>query len=194
MRTILLFGDSIAEGYNAPQMEGWAYHLKKFIEERDTEAQLINLAKAEEMTPILLSHMEADLEKYKPEEVIVAIGINDAAYSFKDHRSRTPREKFEENVTAIIELAQKYVKKVIVVGLTNVDEKGSTFSLDDNTVIQYQNIVIQRFNDSLKGIASLKQVGFIDVYGALDESELPDGLHPNKEGHEKLYKVIQQHV
>jgi lysophospholipase L1-like esterase len=190
MRTVCIFGDSIAEGYNAPNEEGWAHHLKKFLEERDTEVTVVNLGVAGATTTDLLRHVESDCEKHKPEEIIVAIGINDSAYSFSEHRSVVPREQFEKNFIDILAIAQKYSKKVIAMGIIRVDERSSTFSRDDNKVIQYQNIVIQKYNDSLKGISNSNGVIFIDVYDLLSDDELDDGLHPTEKGHRKLFEAI----
>lgn len=193
MKTVCIFGDSIAVGYNAPNEEGWAYHLKKFLEERDIEIKIVNLGIDGETSRGILSHIESECEKHKPEEIILAVGINDSAYSFSEHRPATPRDQFEKNVTEILQIAETYAKKIVIIGITRVDERRSTFSDDNNIVYQYQNITIQKYNDSLKGISDSKKVIFVSVFDLLSDEELDDGWHPTGEGHKKLLEVIKKH-
>ena len=186
MKTISIFGDSIALGHNANNKEGWAHHLKKFLEERDTETNVVNLAVDGATSADVLKKIEGDCEKHKPSEIILAVGLNDSLYSFQEHRPVTIRDQFEKNITDILDIAKKYAKKIIVVGITRVDERGSTISGDGGTVYQYQNIMIQKYNDSLKGIANSGGDAFVSVYDILSDDDLDDGYHPNDGGHKKL--------
>ncbi len=194
MRTICIFGDSIAVGHNAPSAEGWAHHLKKFVEERDPETQVVNCAERGVTTTRLLSTFEKECEKHKPQEIIFALGLNDTAYSFSHHRSLVLRDVFEKNVADLLAIAKKYAHKVVVVGIVRADERSSTFSDEKNNVFQFQNIVIQKYNDSLRGIAEAHQAIFIPVYDLLTDDELDDGFHPNASGHQKLFTAIRAHI
>ncbi len=190
MKTICIWGDSIAVGFNAHNKEGWAHHLKKFLEERDTDTAVVNLAVDGATSSDVLKKIEGDCEKYKPSKIILAIGLNDSLYSFQEHRPVTVRHQFEKNINDILDIAKKYANKIIVIGLTRVDERGSTISGDDATVFQYQNIVIQKYNDSLKGIAHSGNDVFVSVYDLLSDDDLDDGYHPNDTGHKKLFSEI----
>jgi lysophospholipase L1-like esterase len=59
-------------------------------------------------------------------------------------------------------------------------------------VYQYQNIVNQKYNDSLSGIAQTHKALFISIYDLLTDEELDDGLHPNQKGHQKLFETIKK--
>ncbi len=190
MRIICIFGDSIAVGHSAQNEEGWTHHLKKFLEERDTDVVIVNLAVDGTTSADVLKKIEGDCEKHKPSEIVLAVGLNDSLYSFQEHRSVTPRDQFEKNITDILDIAKKYANKIIVVGLTRVDERGSTISGDGATVFQYQNILIQKYNDSLKGIALSGNDVFVSVYDILSDDDLDDGYHPNDTGQKKLFSEI----
>ena len=192
MRHALIFGDSIAMGHNAPNMEGWAHHLKKFWEERDPAVTVINVARDGAKTTDVLSHLESDCEKYRPDEVVLAIGLNDSAYSFAGHQSSIPREKFEQNIEQILTIVEKHAKKIIIIGIGRVNEVHSTFSDENNVVYQYQNIVIQKFNDSLSGIAATRKAVFVPIFDLLSDDELDDGTHPTAKGHQKLFEAIKK--
>lgn len=192
MRTILIFGDSIAMGFNASDQEGWAHHFKKFLEERESEARVVNLARDGSTTKDILSHIEKDLQTYSPEEVIIEVGLNDSAYSFDAHRPNIPREQFDKNIAEILEITKKYAKKVVVLGILRADERRSTFSDDKNIVYQYQNITIQKYNDSLRALSQASGATFVDPYLLLSDEELDDGYHPTTEGHLKIFEEVKK--
>ncbi len=193
MKTVCIFGDSIAVGLNASNNEGWAFHLKKFIEERD-DTEVKNLAARGETTEKLLKHMEEECGKLNPSEIILAIGINDSLYSFTEHRPQVPREKFEENLAKVFSIGQKSASKIVVLGITRVDERHTVVSTAQGEVCQYQNITIQKFNDALKNVASLHGATFIDLFALLSDDDLDDGYHPNDSGHKKLFEAIKNHL
>jgi lysophospholipase L1-like esterase len=193
MKIMCIFGDSIVLGLGREEEEGLAALLSKSMEEKNKETKVINLSKDGETTTTLLAHIGVDVEEHKPEEVIIAIGLNDSAYSFFEHRAVISREQFEKNIVDILFLAQKYAKKITVIGILRTDERHTTFSDDRNVVYQYQNTAIQKYNDSLRGISLTHGVTFIDVYSLLSDEELDDGYHPNTLGHRKLYEEIRKH-
>jgi len=190
MRTICIFGDNIAAGKSAPNEEGWAHHFKKFVEERDPEISVINVSKIGATSRGVLSRIEGSLVEHKPEEVVIALGLNDSAYSFMNHCSLVSIEEFEKNMREIVSMSLGYSKKVVVFGVLRVDERGSTFSDKQNSVYQYQNGLIQKYNEILKTISESLNVQFVDLYGLLSDEELDDGYHPNDEGHKKLFKEV----
>jgi lysophospholipase L1-like esterase len=192
MRTICIFGDSIAFGHNAERGEGWAHHLKKFLEERDTDTAVVNLARDGEMTSGVLSYIDKECEKHKPAEIIIALGLNDSAYSFTQHRPRIQREQFDKNFTEILEIAKKYAQKIVVLGIMRVNEIHSVIDIEDGTLAQYQNITLQKFNDSLKGISESLGAHFIDLYSLLSDEELDDGFHPTTAGHLKIFNEVKK--
>lgn len=191
MKTISIFGDSIAHGFNAPNQEGWAHLLKNFLKDKNKEANVLNFSKDGATSIEIQEEVEEFFKKEKAEEVILAFGLNDSAYSFSQHRPIVPREEFEKNVENIFSILEKNdVKKIVVIGISRVDERRSTFSDDQNNVFQYQNIVIQKYNDSLKGISSTKGSLFVSTYDLLSDDELDDGYHPSGEGHSKIFREI----
>lgn len=194
MRTICIFGDSIADGQAAASGESWAHHFKKFVEERDTGATIVNVSKPGATSRGLLLRIEGLCAEHKPGEIIFSIGLNDTAYSFADHRPIVSREEFEENMEKILLLAATCAQKITVLGILRVDERGSTFSDKKNTVYQYQNSSIKTYNDILKSVAEKNNAHFIDLYDTLSDEELENGYHPNTKGHYKLFEVLARHL
>jgi len=179
MAQILVFGDSIV--YGAWDREGgWVERLRKFL--FDKEFLVYNLGVSGDTTEDLLNRFEFEAEQRLDENeetiIIFSIGINDTL--------RTSPEKFKENIRKLIGLAQKFTQKIIFVGLTPVDEEKT----------EYKNEYIQQYNEIIKSICSENKLLFIDILGDWQETNykilLEDGLHPNSQGHEKIFIKVKE--
>ena len=91
-------------------------------------------------------------------------------------------EKFEAQYKELLEKAEKFTDKVIIVGLTNVD---------DEKTDGYKNESVEKYNAVVKKIASEQKLPFVDLCGTLSKDELIDGLHPNTKGHQKIFEKVK---
>ena len=91
-------------------------------------------------------------------------------------------------------MAKKFSSKIVFVGLFPVDETKTT-PIPWNRDKYYKNEYIQKYNQTLKVICKENEVYFIDLFHKFKDLNykdlLEDGLHPNSEGHKKIFEVIK---
>ena len=98
-------------------------------------------------------------------------------------------EKFQDNINQLYTLAQKFTKKVIFLSLTKVNESKTT-PIPWNKKISYYMKYVTAYNNVIKNFCMQNNVFFIDVFDLLTLDDLEDGLHPNTQGHEKIYNKV----
>jgi len=98
-------------------------------------------------------------------------------------------DKFEENVEEIIKRAKKITDRIVFISFKNVDEaRTKPISWRD---IYYTNENIKRYNDAMEDICVKNNVSFLSIFGLLSNGDLDDGLHPNTEGHKKIFEKVK---
>ncbi len=199
MSTICIFGDSIVWGAVDPKYDGWVCRLKTFIEtERNFEFDVYNLGISGDKTPSLLERFESET-KARTEEgeeliLIFAIGINDSYFVHSKNDLMTSPERFKENIQKLITLAKNFSSKILFVGLTPIDE-GKTTPIPWNTDKSYKNEYVKQYNEIVASTCKDKDIPFVEIFNKWIESDykslLEDGLHPNSEGHKKIFEIIK---
>jgi lysophospholipase L1-like esterase len=62
----------------------------------------------------------------------------------------------------------------------------------------YKNEYIQRFNEILRSFCKNNKVYFIEMFEELIKENyqniLKDGVHPNSEGHKKMFEIIKNYL
>ncbi|MBL7051148.1 hypothetical protein ISS04_03215 [Candidatus Woesearchaeota archaeon] len=197
MYGILVLGDSISYGRGEFLNLGWAGRLKKDFESKDPYNCLFNLGIPGDTSTTLLNRFEIEISSrirpiYPGDKfiIMIAVGVNDSRGINSPTNNQTKKEEFKKNITELIKIAKEYTKNVIILGLTPVDET-ITNPFEDT---YFLNDIIHEYNKILEESTKNKAV-FIDLFDELiklDYKELlADGLHPNKEGYEKIYQIIK---
>ena len=194
MKTICIFGDSIAWGAYDPDGGGWATRLRNYFEGQNVRADLdvdvYNLGISGDNTEDLAKRYKIEFDSREPDTVLFAIGLNDSQFVIPDNAHRVSIETFEANMRDMVLYAQKNQAKVYIVGLTRVNESKTT-PIPWNTNKIYRNESIIKYEKVLKKVSDDLKTVFIDVAPILTDEYLHDGLHPNASGHEKLYQIIK---
>lgn len=192
MFSILAFGDSITFGSGVNPKHGWVYYLKEDFEAKDDFNFVYNLGIPGDTSTGLLERIETEAGARVDNEndiILIAIGTNDARCN--PQNLQTQPEDFRENINKIITIAKKYTKKVVVLGLSPVDENMMPF---EGTY--FTNKTTEQFNNILKSQANKHNVAFCDIFNQLINKNyaelLSDGLHPNEEGYKLMYKIIKR--
>lgn len=123
--------------------------------------------------------------------VLFSIGINDCVL-IDDRDYNVAPEEFRNNMAALISLARKF-GHIVIVGLHKVEETRTT-PIPWHKRWYYRNASIQMYDAALREVAAQEKVTFIDLlplFSADYYELLDDGLHPNAEGHQKIFKLIQ---
>lgn len=198
MSKILVFGDSIAWGAFDDEKGGWVERLKtSFLQNySDKGVGVYNLAVSSNDTRGVLKFLESDInkiDKIEPEEYVLlfSIGSNDPRYVDKPGNVFVPQDEFQENLQKIILIAKKYSKRIFFTGLLGVDDK-LTQPWNENEF--WQNEDIEKYDKVIAKICGENQVHFIPLFNLINEFDLSDGLHPNAEGHKKIYNHIKKYI
>ena len=184
-----VWGDSITYGAGDGEALGWVGRFRKSLVEND-DVSVYNFGVCGDTTEDLLKRFVIEAESIEARIVLFAIGINDSKYPVGKEESLVSLEKYKENMNELVDLAKKFTDKIYLIGPTKADEdvlrgSGSVF----------QNDIIKKYNDCVKDISETKGVVSIDVFDVLDiKTDLEDGLHPNSQGYDKMYRAIASEV
>lgn len=194
MATICIFGDSITWGATDHEGGGWAARLRNYFESKglrvDQDVDVYNLGVSGDNTDDLIARFSVEMGAREPNMVIFAIGINDSQFVISENRNRISLENFRNNLEKMIELAQERGCSVILIGLTRVDESKTT-PIPWNTDKKYLNEYIQTYDSVLQDISEKKGLPFIAMSDVVQLEDLEDGLHPNTNGHKKMFDAIK---
>jgi lysophospholipase L1-like esterase len=184
---ICIFGDSITWGAYDPINGGWATLLRNYLEEKDDDVVTYNLGICGDDSCGLLKRFKFEVESRKPDIIILAIGANDIK-----HQKNKPVnfDKFEKNIKELVNQANKFTKKIIILGITLVDEKLTT-PCNKPPYNFRENKDVARCNEILETIAAKEKIIFTPIPKNFSEKDLCDGLHPNTEGHGKIFETIK---
>jgi acyl-CoA thioesterase I len=186
--SICIFGDSITRGYYDSEQGGWAERLKKYLEEKKGEADVYNLGISGDYTRDVLFRIECEAAAREAQMIVFAIGINDSIILSGGKANDTPNE-FKENLENLSVIAEKYTKNIIFVGLTRVDEsKTNPIPWAPNK--SYRNERIKEYDEAIQNHCEIKKYTFISMEGVLSNNDLEDGVHPNSNGHRKMFEKI----
>ena len=182
---------------------GWADRLKSFCMEKSLSDEkfdysVYNLGISGDNTDDLLKRFEFETKQrlYKEEEIvfIFAIGINDSQFIHSKNDFSVLANKFQKNIKQFTKSSKEISSKIIFIGLTPVDEFKTNpipWSIDKS----YKNEYIEKYNNIIKSICQKNNVYFIDIFNEFSKINykklLEDGLHPNSEGHQKMFEIVR---
>lgn len=200
MSNILIFGDSITWGANDWEKGGWVEHLKVYIG-KNYGSIIYNLGIDGEKTSTLLARFESEtrlrIEKGLETIIIFAVGINDSYFVYSKNDNVTKFDDFKKNIENLIVLARKFSSKIIFIGLTPVDETKTT-PIPWDADKSYKNEYVKKYNDFINSVCKDKNTFFVDVLNNWLKKDykilLDDGLHPNSEGHEKIFETVKEYL
>lgn len=198
---ILIFGDSITWGAYDPEQGGWATRLRNYFESEDSppyyreagDVSVYSLGISGDTTADLLERIEVEAKSREPNWIIFAIGINDAQFIHSTNGLRVSLDEFQKNLAKLFAIAKKFTDKVIFVGLTRVDES-KTNPIPWNTDKSYSNENIARLDNAIEKFCVDNELKFIPMDNVVENGNLFDGLHPNSEGHAKIFERMKSEI
>jgi len=188
IKNICVFGDSIA--YGAWDGEGgWVDLLRKFLHTKTIASNLkddywiYNLGIPGDTTRWVLKRFAVEYEAREPHVTLLAIGINDAKTN-----SGITEEEFRVNLAKIFDQARSCGGRLFFVGLTRVEERKTTpFDVQS----RFENDHIARFDTIAEALCEEYHVFYIPMHDLLTPADLADGLHPNSQGHQKMFERVR---
>lgn len=200
---ILIFGDSITQGYWAVE-GGWVERLRRSYDKiqfgdlrNNDEPTVFNLGISADNTEALLRRFESETKARTRHEVLpvalMQIGINDS--STGEGSEGIPLDEYKQNLERLVEIARPLASQLVFVGSSACDDSqtnpvfwGSFF---------YANEQIKLYEDAMAEVARKSDVAFIPLFDRFkaeldkDADFLADGLHPNDAGHEFIYNLVR---
>lgn len=158
---ICIFGDSITWGASDFEKGGWANRLRNYLEHKDKGDKIYNLG----------------------------IG-GDTTYINSPDNTTTGIKTFRKNLRLLTEETKLFTDKIIFIGLTTVDET-KTKPTSWNKFLFYDNENITIYNDAIKNFCLNKNIPFIKISALNNKDFEEDGLHPNSQGHEKIFNTVK---
>ena len=178
MAYYVVFGDSIGCGEGDPQ-GGWVNLL---AEKRSVKNLSIDGATTENYVKNFPTNIDKNLT------IIIALGVNDAAM--------ISLENYRENLIQLIKLAKKYTQKIIFIGPATVDQV-KVDPVPWAPEISYKTNNVQQYSETMSQAARKEKIKFIDLFNQLPPEyikTLDDGVHPNHQGHQMIFEVINQYI
>jgi lysophospholipase L1-like esterase len=187
--SICIFGDSTAWGAWDMEKGGWVNRLWLDVGERDEDyVEIYNLSISGGTSDTILERFENEARVRGADALIFQTGGNDASYERKSGDFMVQPEKFKENIAEIIRHAKKLTDNIIFMDLKNCDEsKTMPVPWID---ICYTNENIQKYSILMEEACKEAGVLFLDA-GTLDATDFADGLHPNADGHRKIFERVK---
>jgi len=200
--SILVFGDSIGQGAFDTDKNGWVSRLaadqwQKILEsEGDEGHEVFNVSVSGDTTEDLLKRIESDVqtrgESKKGKIALLAIGTNDAATVSGVYQ--VDYDQYQKNIDLIVDTLENHCEQIIITGFPSVfEEKSSPWCFDETA--SWKNKDLDRYESYQIKLAKEKDLLFVPFADVLDEStdqHLPDGVHPNAEGHQLLFERVKE--
>lgn len=106
------------------------------------------------------------------------------------------KEKFKKNILKLMKLSKQFSNKIIFIGLTPVEESKMTLIDSSQGEISYRNDYIEKYNAIIREVCREKNIYFIEVFDEWKKIKykklLKDGLHPNSNGHKKIFEAVKE--
>ena len=171
-QTVLFLGDSLTEGYQLDKEDAYPSLIEKKLKSSRPALKVINGGVSGATTASGLKRLSWYL-KAKPNIMVLALGANDGLRGLKLNDS-------ERNLSAVIEEAQKRGIKVILAGMKMPTNYGEPYRTN-----------FEKMFPRLAEKYGIKLIPFLlQGVGGISKLNLPDGIHPNPEGHKVMADTV----
>ena len=109
-KTILVYGDSLSAAYGIAEKRGWVAQLAERLERERLDYSVVNASISGETSSGGLHRLAKVLAQHKPAVVVLELGANDGLRGL-------PVAQMRNNLSAMIQQAQKAGARVVLVGI-----------------------------------------------------------------------------
>lgn len=135
---------------------------------------------------------EPRISNKQPLLIIFAIGINDSRYFGDKNIPAVFLDKFKSNLQELFKQASIFTNEILFMGYNQVVE---SMTMPDIWVENeyFDNKNVSKYNQALKNFCDTNKLVFINISSILksDDILVEDGLHPNSQGHEKIFNTVK---
>lgn len=199
LETIVALGDSVTLGVRRDGSVKADQTFAALLGEKPGR-KVINAGIGGNNTDQMLARLERDVLSHRPDTVIIMAGLNDAAYVDPGPVARTwPRvsaEKYEANLMQIVQAVKKAGARAILTTPNPMTKRYvySSFGFYNGRDI---NESLLLYRSAVHAVSTSQSVCMVDVYSGMQRQEkweemLPDGIHPNPDGHRLIARLIEE--
>ena len=170
---VAFLGDSISSGLHLPADQAFPAHVQRLLLERGLPFRLINAGVSGDTTAGGLTRTDWLLQQ-SPDVLVVEFGANDGLRGISVDSMRA-------NLEGIVAKARAAECPVLLLGVRVPPSLGQEYS--EQVAAIYHELAGQY------GLAFVPF--FMEGVGGVKEFTLPDGLHPNALGHERLAENVE---
>jgi acyl-CoA thioesterase-1 len=175
-QTIVFIGDSLTEGYQLNKEEAYPSLIEKELKKKFNQVKVINAGESGATSASGLKKLKW-YSKIKPDIIVLALGANDGL------RGMNLKET-EKNLSGVIKSALDLKMKILLVGMKMPVNYGEPYRKD------FQGLFLKLSNKF-----SLPIVPFLlEGVGGKPKYNLPDGIHPNPDGHKIMATTVLKHL
>ncbi|PIZ46793.1 hypothetical protein CO180_02840 [candidate division WWE3 bacterium CG_4_9_14_3_um_filter_41_6] len=190
---ICIFGDSITWGSFDPEFGGWATRLRNYFESLQGDVQVYVLGVTGDTTTDLVRRFEVESRHRDSEIIVFAVGINDARSDYDTNELFVSTDEVRHNLDLLVTSTQKFTNSIVFIGPTLVDES-KTIPVAWEQGVSYKNEHIEKVSREIMEYCEAHGIMYIPMDDLLVSSDLYDGVHPNMNGHNKMFMRIKPQV
>lgn len=158
----LIFGDSLSAAYGIPRDDGWVHLLQQRLRQAGYPHRIVNASVSGETTAGGLRRLPAQLERHRPDILIIELGGNDGLRG-------QPTAAMTNNLESMVQLGQAAGARVALLGMRIPSNYGPAYA--------------QAFHQSYADVAEATGAAllpfFLEPIALSQDAFLPDGIHPN---------------
>lgn len=185
---IVVFGDSIAYGWEVAEKYSYRQVLKRLLEEKHPyrDWKIYNRGVPGDTALGGANRIQRDVGSIKPDLVLTGFGLNDAQLIVFNPNFYTPKKYKEEMRRIVCYLRDELNAEVWLLTTTAVDE--------NNLPTDYFNSVAE-LNRKLVQLAEEEGIKLVDLYSPLKSAGLSlilqgDGVHLNEYGYQIVAETL----
>jgi len=192
-KTFCVFGDSVVQA--AYVKVSWVDLIKGYLEEKykDDFINLFNLGIGGNTTDDVVARLKNESLARIPTSFIFGIGVNDSGFFKEPLKPIVEKERFVNNLEKIIRISKKLTKDIIFIGLVLGDDSLLQPFPESSQGKSYTAERVKEYDGLLKKTAEVNGCKYIYLFDKLNFRDFQDGLHPNDNGHNKMFEEIKKY-
>ena len=192
----IIIGDSLPYGVGDYENNGWVALFKNDLMAQDKNSKRVSNYEHSATYPGVTSRFIAgkidsildafvSTDKNVENHVILSFGVNDT--KIVNGKVQIDLSEFMVNYVNIIQKVKERKCSIIVLGLTRtapaerLEFKEGQFFIND---------VINMYDQKLQNICELYNVPYIKMSDVLEPDQYHDGIHPDTDGHKKIFRKV----
>ncbi|RME42171.1 MAG: hypothetical protein D6791_18355 [Chloroflexi bacterium] len=193
--TVLAIGDSITT-----YRYSFARLLAAMLEQQRGKGtvRFVNMAQSGFTSSQGLETTFTQFLAHDPDWVFIKFGVNDAKlFGGTDARTLVTRREYRANLSAILDAFSRYTRAQVVLLTPTPVVEDITDSFPDFQAVRlyWRNTILALFAEEVQALARDRSLPCVDLFSLLGPAPnpawyLPDGLHPNAEGHRLILREV----